>query len=215
MKNLSIFSFLLCLMLCFAACEGPMGDPGLDGKDGIDGVDGKDGEDGGDGRDGKDGNANVKTFNFNVSIGSFTKDYNINTYKYNKTISGMDIDLNDAVLVYVYKGNNLWTALPFTWYWNDDDYGNHYSYLRESKNNSDKIYLEIRSTTGEWLVSSTASFSYKVVVIKGTSGGKRALDTNRDLSSLKCHELNQVLGVPEHIDLCDYEQAKGYFGLED
>ena len=44
MKKLSLF--LLCSVVMFMSCEGPVGPPGFDGFDGFDGADGADGADG-------------------------------------------------------------------------------------------------------------------------------------------------------------------------
>lgn len=221
MKNLSIFSFLLCLLLGFASCEkpevGPQGPQGEQGEQGLTGPQGLQGEQGPRGPQGPTGNANVKAYQFNLNLAYFDEEASTKTWYQWHKISGTNITLNDAVLVYFYQGyqdgSYNWDALPFNDYFNTSNYFNHHSYQVASDG---YLKLKIRNSGGGKPYNTmSGNIGYRAIVTKGTSGGKQALDTNIDLSALKCHELNEYLDVPEYVDLCDYEQAKVYFGLEE
>ncbi len=221
MINSSIFNLLLCVMLCFVACEkgevGPEGPQGEQGERGPQGQTGATGPRGPQGQTGATGNANVKAYQFNLDLALFDEDESTKTWYQWHEIDGANITLNDAVLVYLYRGYSFgshnWEALPFNQYYNTANYFLHHSYQVASDG---YLKIKLRHSGGiQPYGTMSGETSYRTIVTKGTYGGKRALDTQTDLSSLKCHELNRALGVPEHIDLCDYEQAKGYFGLED
>lgn len=171
---------LIVISLLLSSCEGPQGIqgpegyPGARGATGPQGPTGKDGTNGKDGLNGKDGISGEvpKIIDANIDISNFLASYEIKD----------GLNPLDIVWVYLNRGSS-YSALPYRGY----------------ATSVDKDFLKLDISADIWkydifiknetVVPAGATFNFRIVIMRGTKGGK--------LKQPSYEELKKIYNLPE------------------
>jgi len=180
-------SLIFVLITCLISCQGPEGPIGPQGPQGNRGAQGQQGP------QGPEGNANVESYQFTRSntANSYLFDSDKRMYWTTYDINGLSTD--DMVLCYVFLAANpgQWTAMPCNDYFSSE-YFVHHSFAISPGS----VYLHVRASdagTDPYSNWSTATVSYRIVVVKGTG---------------------KVPHFPDWVGLNDFYQIADYLGID-